>query len=52
MIITSSAIETLLLKIKELWQEIYSSGKDEFAIENIIRLAQIREHEAAIRELQ
>ncbi|MBK8396177.1 MAG: hypothetical protein IPL26_13185 [Leptospiraceae bacterium] len=52
MIVTNSAIETLLLKIKDLWQEIYTSGKDEFAMENIIRFAQIREHEAAIRELQ
>jgi hypothetical protein len=48
----SSPIETLLQKIRELWNEIYTSGKDEFATENVIRIEQIREHEKAIRELE
>lgn len=47
----SSAIETIEEKIKSLWQEIFVSGKDEFATENKLRLAQINEHQRAIKEL-
>lgn len=48
----SSAIETIQEKINQLWEEILTSGKDEFAVSNQLRLAKIQEHERAIKELE